>query len=211
MQSDHRYRRDVGDYDRLAGEYEDMWIQKVRDTVHQGLLDRIGEAGGPAPKRILDIGCGTGAMLRRTATLFPDAEFFGIDPAPGMVDEARRRTAEDLPVTFVQGVAEELPYDDDHFDLVVSTLCFHHWHSRTDGLSEVRRVLRPGALFGLADHFAIGWLRPTFKLLRGRDRVLRPAELEPAMTRAGLTVEGWRLLYRLGPLPYIHGVVARRA
>ncbi|MBX7268169.1 class I SAM-dependent methyltransferase [Micromonospora sp. Llam7] len=211
MRSDHRYGRDVGIYDRLAGGYEDMRIQSVRSTVHLGLLDWIAGSNAEPPKRILDVGCGTGAMLRRIAWLFPSAELFGVDPAPGMVAEARRRTAEDFGITYVQGTAEELPYDDGHFDLVVSTLCFHHWRSRTEGLSEVSRVLRPGARFGLADHFAIGWLRPTFTLLRSRDRVLRPSELEPVMTQAGLTVDGWRLLYRLGPLPYIHGVLTRRA
>lgn len=211
MESDHRYRRDVGLYDRMAGRYEDMRIQSVRSTVHRGLLDWIDGSADQPPKRVLDIGCGTGAMLRGIARRFPDAELHGIDPAPGMVAEAGHRTPADLPVTFVRGTAEDLPYDDDHFDLVVSTLCFHHWRSRTEGLSEVGRVLRPGATFALADHFAIGWLRPTFRLLRGRSRVLSTAELEPAMAQAGLTVDGWRLLYRLGPLPYLHGVLTHRA
>jgi ubiquinone/menaquinone biosynthesis C-methylase UbiE len=203
------YRRDIGRYDDLADKYEDMKVQSIRDKIHTGFLDWLAKSGITEPKRILDVGCGTGALLRAFAQRFPDAELTGVDISPKMLQEAEARQT-DGRAKFLQAPAEELPLEDGQFDLVVSTICFHHWQSRVRGIAEVRRVLAPGGRFGLVDHFAIGWLRPTFAVLRMRDRVHTPAELKSIMAKAGLTVHDWELLYSLGRLPYIHGVLAER-
>jgi len=203
------YRRDILRYDKFAPTYEKMWVQKVRTAIHRNFLRRLEESGTEF-RRILDIGCGTGALMAALRERYPGAELQGIDISPGMLAEAEKKREQGLRATFTLGAAERLPYPDGHFDLVVSTLCFHHWRSRTQGVAEVSRVLAPGGIFGLVDHFAIGWLRPTFALIRARDRVHTPAELERILDDAGLTLNDWRLVYSLGRLPYIHAVIAER-
>lgn len=207
--SNHAQRRDVDRYDQWAKTYEDSKIQKVRNEIHHNLQDWISGAG-IEPTRILDVGCGTGMLLHGLASRFPDAEAFGIDIAPSMIEEAKAKVTSEVPMTFVQAPAEHLPFDDGEFDLVVSTICFHHWHSRAEGLAEVRRVLAPGGRFYLADHFAIGWLRPFFAITMTRSRVHTPPELDRLMAGAGLSIADWKLLYKLGGrLPLIHGVLAQ--
>ena len=94
------------------------------------------------PRRVLDTGCGTGALLRSLSGQFPGAALAGVDAAAGMVRMARRAG---VPAGLVQASAGALPFGDAVFGLVVSTVSFHHWASQRAGLAEVRRVLPPMA------------------------------------------------------------------
>ena len=69
------------------------------------------------PRRVLDLGTGTGSVARLVAARFPDAEVTGVDIAERMLDQARRNT--DSPrVRYERADAERLPYGDGSFDLV---------------------------------------------------------------------------------------------
>lgn len=101
-----------------------------------------------APQRILDIGCGTGQLLSQLAVRYPQATLHGLDLAPNMLRLAADRLAG--AATLVQGDAEQLPFVDGSFDLVVSSSTFQ-WLEQFDRcFSEVRRVLAPGGLFCFA-------------------------------------------------------------
>lgn len=95
--------------------------------------------------RILDIGCGTGRLLKLLGTRFPQAELTGLDLAENMLHQA----AERLPSTvcLVQGDAEQLPFSDARFDLVVSSSTFQWLDPLSPCFKEVRRVLCPGGHF----------------------------------------------------------------
>jgi ubiquinone/menaquinone biosynthesis C-methylase UbiE len=104
--------------------------------------------------RVLDVGCGTGNLLRTTGKLRPDAELSGMDPDPKALARARRKTRRaGLDVRLDRGFAQEMPYPDGSFDRVFSSLMFHHLDSTAKDalLAEVRRVLRPGGVLVLAD------------------------------------------------------------
>jgi ubiquinone/menaquinone biosynthesis C-methylase UbiE len=207
--SDRKHSRDLQLYNRWAATYEDSKAQDYRRVVHENLLNWLEEAH-IAPKRVLDVGCGTGALLRRVAERFPDAELVGVDVAENMIKVARAKAHDGFPGQFLQAPAEKLPFEADEFDLVLSSICFHHWRSRSEGIAEISRVLRSGGYVCIADHFAIGWLRVLFTIGRSRDRIHTPSELRKMFAEEDLLVRDWRLLNRLLRLPFIHAVLAQR-
>ncbi|HEX8994880.1 MAG TPA: methyltransferase domain-containing protein [Ktedonobacterales bacterium] len=148
MSSDSPYQsRDVTQFERWSHTYEDSWMQRrLFDQVHRAALDLAAEF--PAPASVLDVGCGTGRLLRAVAGRWPYTQLIGVDPAQGMVDAARQRTPG---ATFYRGLAESLPLPDASVDLVLSTMSFHHWRDQTAGVREIARTLRPSGHFILVD------------------------------------------------------------
>jgi ubiquinone/menaquinone biosynthesis C-methylase UbiE len=132
-------------------------------NLHRDIADRVADIAltrTATPHRILDVGCGTGFLLRQLASRLPEAlELAGIDAAAPMIEVARSN-ARDPRLQFLIGVAEQLPYPDATFDLVVSTTSFDHWPDQQAGLIECARVMTPGAHLVLADQFS-AWLVPT--------------------------------------------------
>src|SRR5215510_1084237 len=119
--------RDVAAFDERAAGYESgrlgQWHRQIADRTAARAL-----ACQRAPQRVLDVGCGTGYLLRRLAAQVPDtgARFVGVDLAPRMLQVASWR-AGDPRLRFARAAAERLPVADAAFDLVVSTTSFDHW------------------------------------------------------------------------------------
>ncbi len=110
-----------------------------------------------APRRVLDVGAGTGLLLARLAARLPDASLTGVDLAHGMASTARGRCHR---AALAQGDAEALPFRAGAFDLVLSTSTFQWLPSLGRAFGEAARVLRPGgvlavALFGGATLFEL--------------------------------------------------------
>jgi ubiquinone/menaquinone biosynthesis C-methylase UbiE len=145
---------DIQPFDRWSHSYEDSWLQKrLFDPVHQSLLTLAAKLD--APETVLDVGCGTGRLLRAASTYWPQARLIGVDPADGMIEVARQLTPA---ATFLSGTSEALPLPDNSVNLVLSTLSFHHWHDQAAGVREIARVLRPNGYFFLADIPGPAWI-----------------------------------------------------
>jgi SAM-dependent methyltransferase len=96
-------------------------------------------------------------------------------------------------LTFAAGVAEQIGYPDETFDLIVSTTSFDHWSDQQAGLRECARVLRPGGWLLLVDQFS-WWLLPTMLTgRRGKARTRRRATR--LLLRAGFASPHWHRLY----------------
>jgi ubiquinone/menaquinone biosynthesis C-methylase UbiE len=96
--------------------------------------------------RILDVGTGQGYLPIEIAKRAPGLKLDGIDLSPAMVKLARKTAAKKGVadrVRFQRAHAAELPFDDGSFDLVISTLSFHHWARPIECLTELHRVLKP--------------------------------------------------------------------
>src|SRR5208337_132695 len=138
---------DVEKFNCWSSTYEDSWSQYLYfDRIHKGVIRFVNVES--APGDILDIGCGTGRLLRKIRERWPYARLIGVDPAEGMVKKARQMMPDS---TFMISPAESIPLPDTSVDLVFSTTSFHHWSDQLQGIREIRRVLRPGGQFFLAD------------------------------------------------------------
>ncbi len=68
-----------------------------------------------------------------------------MDPAEGMIKQGTALLPPGANIRLRHGTAESLRFSDASFDLILSTMSFHHWRDRAQGVREVRRVLAPGA------------------------------------------------------------------
>ena len=189
MTTTHR-EKDIERFDHWSSTYEDSWMQRAFfDQAHQATL-ALAAGIVHQPASVLDVGCGTGKLLRQARIYWPEAQLIGVDPANGMIEMAKRLTPN---ATFFTGMAEALPLQDASVDLALSTISFHHWQDQAAGIREIARVLRPGGYFLLVDLSFPDWLVRVFRLKRVHSR----ARLQALFTQAGLQVQtqqkvGWR-------------------
>ncbi|MFV8780983.1 malonyl-ACP O-methyltransferase BioC [Microbulbifer sp. SA54] len=127
-------------FGRAAASYDAA--AHLQRAVCRQLLGRVDALGGGQPRRILDLGSGTGfgsALLRRR---FPQAEIIALDIAPQMLAYARdHRPQADA---YIAADAEQLPLADDSFDLVFSSFALQWCYRLPQLFAEIRRITAPG-------------------------------------------------------------------
>ena len=106
-------------------------------------------------EQALDVGCGTGTLAIQVARCVGKAgRVAGVDPGAEQIARARAKAARcDLPIEFQNGVIEQLPFPNQTFDVVFSTLMMHHLPAslKQQGLAEIARVLKPEGRLIIAD------------------------------------------------------------
>ncbi len=173
-------------YDRVIGPTTRERTVKAVIVAHA----RLG-AGASA----LDVGAGTGTLAMMLKRSQPDATVVGIDGDPRILAIARRKSlSANTLVTWMEAMAQRLPFERNQFDCVVTSLLLHHLDdtAKAGALVEMRRVLRPGGTLVVAD-----WDRPrgplmhaAFLLVRLLDgwtntRAHAAGQLAPAIAKAG--------------------------
>lgn len=122
-------------YDDFAG-----WYENERHHGYHAMLDRL-QVGVAKPlcadREVLEVGCGTGMILKEIAPVA--ARAVGLDISRGMLAHARARGLD-----VVEGSATDLPFEDESFDTVYSFKVLAHVEAIERAMSEVARVLRPG-------------------------------------------------------------------
>jgi ubiquinone/menaquinone biosynthesis C-methylase UbiE len=132
----------------------DGWIARAYDRGVQAAFREVfpalveeAFAGVEGIRRGLDVGCGPGQFTILIAERAPEAEIWGIDLAPTMIELARRHAAQSSAsarLHFEVADVAKLPFPDAHFDAVISSGSIKHWPDQAAALREIHRVLVPG-------------------------------------------------------------------
>jgi ubiquinone/menaquinone biosynthesis C-methylase UbiE len=178
-------------FDAWASTYEHSALQPTLYVpAQQRVLDRARQLM-PGPRRVLDVGCGTGRLLRQARQHYPSAILVGVDLAWRMVVTAAAATPAELRIRHVRGAAEQLPFADRTFDLVVVTMSLRHWTDPAAGIAQVHRVLIPGGVLVVADVLPArrrGGIQVRAPWRRGHRLSGVPAELAAMLVANGLVV-----------------------
>lgn len=164
-------------YDREAG----VWARYVSKSF-VSVVERWGVSSG----RVLDVGTGTGMLAIEFAKGIPTVEVVGLDLSDVALELARdnaQKSRASSRVSFERGDAEDMPFEDDTFDLVISGNTLHLLKNPVRMLNEIQRVLKPGGRFLVSD-FRRSWLgiltehvRSAYSAEEVRD-LLRQSELQ---------------------------------
>ena len=198
----------VAEYAKAAKHYDEKWAFYVEATTRE-TLRRLPLS---AASWVLDVGCGTGELLRRVRANVPDAVLAGLDPVPEMLDVAREKLSgrDDLRV----GYADRLPWNAGTFDVVVSCNMFHYISEPLTALREMARVLRPTGALVLTDwcddYFACRICNLYLRLTnRAFYKTYRQAECLELLKVAGYEVQSFER-YKISWLWGLMTAVARR-
>jgi SAM-dependent methyltransferase len=141
----------------MAGNFGE--IAKYAAKEGENFVARLGLKPG---QRVLDVACGTGNATIPAAR--SGAEVVGVDIATNLLDEARQRAAaENVAIKFQEGDAEELPFSDGEFDVVISMFGAMFAPRPERAASELVRVAKSGGLIAMANWTPEGFVGKTFR------------------------------------------------
>jgi ubiquinone/menaquinone biosynthesis C-methylase UbiE len=180
---------DIERFNRWSASYDQSVFQRLFfGPVQRTVLSMADLQSEPAT--IVDVGCGTGRLLRSAKERWPTARLIGVDPSEGMIEIARKLNPH---AEFYIAPAEAIPLADVSVDLAFSTISFHHWSNQLGGIREIARILRPGGCFILADQIADQntpiWIRILFSVLHSFHRSTpRLSEIQKMFEVSGLQI-----------------------
>lgn len=139
-------------FDALTRFFDPIVRMTTRErTFKQRLVEQVAPRSG---QRILDVGCGTATLAINLKLTCPGAEIVGVDGDPKVLELARAKIrSAGLSIELHEGMAWDLPSEDDSLDHVVSSLVFHHLDrdSKLRTLRAAHRALREGGQLHIAD------------------------------------------------------------
>lgn len=149
-------------YTFLTRWYDVVVRWTTREMVFRAAL--LSQVAPRAGRRILDVGCGTGSFAVQLKLAAPGAEIIGLDGDADVLTLAKSKAKHaGLDLVWVQSSAQRLPFPEERFHTVVSSLFFHHLdlENKALALAEIWRVLQPGGELHIVD-----WGRPGNPLMR---------------------------------------------
>jgi ubiquinone/menaquinone biosynthesis C-methylase UbiE len=148
-------------FQMLNGLYDPLVRLSTREqTVKTALANALSGRTG----KVLDLACGSGTLAVLIKQKYPQLAVHGVDGDPEMLSRAERKaSAAVVEIAFSHGFADALPFEEGSFDVVVSSLFFHHLSraGKAAAFSEIKRVLSRTGELVVAD-----WGRPQNLLMR---------------------------------------------
>lgn len=139
-------------YDWLTRFYDPLIKWGMQEDIFKNAL--IEQAQIKEGFKLLDIGCGTATLALLIKHQQSSSEVYGVDGDDQILAIAQEKVANSgLAINLKKAMAYKLPYPDNYFDRVFSSLVFHHLttENKEQAFSEILRVLKPGGEFHLAD------------------------------------------------------------
>jgi ubiquinone/menaquinone biosynthesis C-methylase UbiE len=139
-------------YRWLTPLYDPVVALTTRERAFKAAL--IEQANLQPGQRVLDLACGTATLTIAAKNAQPQAAITGLDGDPEILERARAKAqAAGVELPFDQALSHAMPYGDGTFDVVLSSLFFHHIDraSKLATLREVHRVLKPAGQLHIAD------------------------------------------------------------
>jgi len=162
-----RFNKWAGSYDTgIVSIFFKMCYRRIRPLLN--LQDGM---------RLLDVGCGTGSLLKELSQSGKELNLYGIDLSPEMINAARVKLKDEKHVVLQEGSAADLPFESNYFDYVVCMNSLHHHANPKQSLTEMARVLKPGGVMILMDGFVDSAVRKVFSqtanILRNEGKIQR--------------------------------------
>ena len=142
-------------YDKKAKEYDNTWDGRMTLQFRSKILEMISVKSGD---KVLDMGCGNGSLIKSIKQL-ADINACGIDISPEMINECKQRYSD---ITFSLSSGEKLDFDDNTFDMIVTSCVLHHLDQPRNFFAEAHRILKPNGKLVVADIYFNAFLRPFF-------------------------------------------------
>ncbi len=198
-------------FDRWSRSYDDVGLQQsTYRGLHRAVLAELAER---PPNDVLDLGCGTGQLLRRIGRDHPGTRLIGTDFSSGMLAEARGRVP--TGAALAQADSMRLPLADNSVDVVTCIESFHWYRNQAAAAREIRRVLTPGGRLMIASistftSMGANAVRAISAQFGQPISALPPAAMLTLLSDAGFGITQQRRIRRRSPLPLPLLTVAQR-
>lgn len=133
------------EYSLIANNYDNRWQSFTSASISQ-TLQFINIKPG---ENLLDIGCGTGELLKMIHDKEPSANLYGLDLSADMLAIADQKLPKGINLDL--GESSSLKYQQDKFDIIVSTNSLHCWADKKLSLRNITKVLKPGGKIIITD------------------------------------------------------------
>lgn len=137
----------ITDYSKIADKYERNQYRIDEVKSDNDLKEYIDN--NPKPTyQVLDLACGTGIYLANQVKSFDrfNIEWNGLDASKAMLKKAEEKLEN---VSLVQGLVQEMPYEDGKFDYIANNYAFHHFTNKESAMDEIYRVLKKNGIYKL--------------------------------------------------------------
>lgn len=186
-------------FDKKSVNYFDTFDGKFCSLMYDDVIQQIKKQ---LFESVLDIGCGTGAMLSMIISDYKDVQACGIDLSEKMIQKSAELLGQR--VKLVVGDSDNLPWVDNSFDLVVCNSSFHHFPEPLKVLEEIKRVLKPNGRIIIADPW---WSEPKRFLINsflrspvnflGDVRIYSEPEFRKMLTDSGFMSTSWEIVSKM--------------
>ena len=131
-------------FDKRAESYDEGFEGKSSQKFYDLVTGNVEITAG---MNVLDVGCGTGTILRRLSEKY-SFHGFGIDVEEKMLEQARKKCL-DMDIRLCS--CDDTPFDNEQFDVIIACMAYHHFPNKDGFSKEVARLLKKGGMLYIAD------------------------------------------------------------
>ena len=174
MDMDKIEKHNIKRFNKWAGSYDTGIVSIFFKECNRKICQLINLQDG---MKLLDVGCGTGSLLKALSGFGKELNLYGVDVSPEMIRAARRKLKDEKHIELHEGSAADLPFESNSFDYVVCMNSLHHHPNPKQSLFEMTRVLKPRGVMIVMDGFVDSTVRKIFSrianVLRNEGKVQR--------------------------------------